>query len=87
MHYTPDILDYVSYTWLQWCWYFDESTKSKRLCSWLGPANKVGQEFYSYTILDNAQHIAQLFVIGIPQDGLISDHMIKETKNFMTSLE
>ena len=29
MHYTPDISEYVSFTWFQWCWYFDETTRSK----------------------------------------------------------
>ena len=31
IHYTPDISEYVTYTWFQRCWYLDESTKSKRL--------------------------------------------------------
>ena len=87
MHYTPDILEYVSYTWLQWCWYFDEYTKNKKLCYWLGPARQVGQEFCSYIILDNAQHIARFSVIGVLQDELLSDHMKEETKKIMTSLE
>ena len=74
MHYTPDISDYVSYTWFKWCWYLDEYTKSKKLCCWLGPTHQVGQAFFSYTILDNDQHIALLYVIGIPQDELLLDH-------------
>ena len=84
MYYTQD--DYVSYTYFQWCWYFDESTKSKQICSWLEPAHQVGQEFCSYIILNNAQHISRLSVIGIPQDEFLSDHMKEETKQFMTSL-
>ena len=27
MYYTPNISDYVSYTWFQWCCYIDESTR------------------------------------------------------------
>ena len=83
----PDISEYVSYTWFQWCWYFDESTKSKRVCCWLGPTHQVGQAFPFYTVLDNGQHITWSSVIGIPQDEFILDHMKEETKNFMTSLE
>ena len=26
MNYTPDISEYASYGWFQWCWYFDEKT-------------------------------------------------------------
>ena len=32
MQYTPDISEYVSFIWFQWCWYHDETTKTKRLC-------------------------------------------------------
>ena len=39
MHHTPDISKYVSYIWFHWCWYFNESTKTKQLCSYLGPAH------------------------------------------------
>ena len=77
MHYTPDILEYVSYTWFQWCCYLDESTKIKRLCCWLGPEHQVGHAFCSCIILGNAKHISRLSVIGIPQDELFSDHMKK----------
>ena len=87
MHYTPDISEYVSYTWFQWCWYYDEGTKSKRLCHWLGPAHQVGQAFCSYIILDNAEYIARSSVIGIDQPELNSDFMKDETSKFMTSME
>ena len=47
MNYTPDISEYVSFGWFQWCWYLDEGTKTKQLCRWLGPAHGVGQSFCS----------------------------------------
>ena len=58
-----------------------------KICHWLGHAHQVGRSFFSYIILDNAQHIAHSSVIGIPQYGLFLDHMKEKTKNFMTSLE
>ena len=87
IHYTSDISEYVSYTWIQWCYYFDEYTKSKQIFRWLGPSHQVGQECFSYIILENAQHIARSSVIGIPQEEFLSDHTKEETKKFMTSLE
>ena len=65
MHYTPDISEYVSFTWFQWCWYFDESTKSKLLCRWLGPAHQIGQAFCSNILLNNAEYIERSSVISI----------------------
>ena len=87
MHYTPDISEYLSYRWFQWCYYFDESTKSKRLCRWLGPAHKVGQSFCSYVILDNAEFIARSSVLPIPDDELLSADMVSQTSRFMQTLE
>ena len=87
MHYTPDISEYVSFTWFQWCWYFDESTKSKRLCRWLGPAHQIGQAFCSYVLLNNAEYIARSSVISIEDHELQSDHMQAERKKFMATIE
>ena len=87
MHYTPDISEYVSYTWFQWCHYYDEATKSKRLCRWLGPAHQVGQAFCSYILLDNAEYIARSTVVGIDQHELTTEAMKSETSKFMVSVE
>lgn len=58
MHYTPDISEYVSFGWFQWCYYFDEDSKSKKICRWLGPAHEVGQSFCHWVLLSNANYIA-----------------------------
>jgi hypothetical protein len=87
MHYTPDISEYTSYTWFQWCWYYDEVTKSKQLCRWLGPAHHIGQAFCSYILLDNGEFIARSSVIGILEHDITSAHMIMETKKFMDKVE
>ena len=88
MHYTPDISKYVSYTWFQWCHYFDESTKNKHLCRWLGPAHEVGQAFCSYILLDNhAEYTARSSVVGLEDHELTSDAMKEEMSKFMTSVE
>lgn len=87
MHYTPDISEYTSFTWFQWCWYFDESTKSKRLCRWLGPAHHIGQAFCSYILIDNAEFLARSSVIGIPDHDLESLHMKTQTEQFSRNVE
>ena len=87
MHYTPDISEYVSFSWFQWCWHLDETTKSKRLCRWLGPAHQVGQSFCSWLLLDNSECIARSTVIPIPDDELNSDSMTQQMKIFMDCIE
>ena len=87
MNYTPDIFEYVSFTWFQWFYYFDESTKTKRLCCWMGPAHHNGQYFCSYVILDNAEFLAISSFIPVPAKDLSSDDMQNQMTLFMQSLE
>ena len=58
MQYTPDISEYVSFMWFQWCWFHDENTKTKKICRLLGPAHQTRQSFCSYIVLPNGQYIA-----------------------------
>jgi hypothetical protein len=87
MNYTPDISEYASFTWFQWCYYFDEATKCKSLCRWLGPAHHIGQSFCSYIILEGGKFIARSSVIGIPDHELESPELKKQTDTFMETLE
>ena len=87
MHTTPDISEYVSFSWYQWCWYFDENTRSKRLCRWLGPAHQVSRSFCSYILLDNAQFIARSTVIHIPSTDLDSSEMKETMRSFTISVD
>ena len=79
MNYTPDISEYVSFRWYQWCWYFDEGTKVKALCLWLGPAHHIGQSFCFYIILSNGSYIACSSVVPIPDHDLHLDEMKERT--------
>ena len=73
MNYTPDISEYVSFSWFQWCWFYNEQTKEKQLCQWLGPAHGVGQRFCSFIIKANGKFIARSTVIGIDPSELQSN--------------
>ena len=87
MHYTPDISEYLSFSWFQWCWYFDHETRSKQLCRWLGPAHEVGQSFCFFVLLENGEYIARSTVIPIPEHDLTSNEMKERKEAFMSSVE
>ena len=53
IHYTPHILEYLSFTWFQWCWFYEEGSKTKKLGRCLGPAHQIGQSSCSYIIKPN----------------------------------
>lgn len=66
MCYTPNISEYISFGWFQWCYFFNEDSKSKKLCCWLGPAHEVGQSFCHWVFLSNRNFVACSSVIPIP---------------------
>jgi hypothetical protein len=87
LNYTPDISEYASFSWYQWCYYFDEATKCKSLCRWLGPAHHIGQSFCSYILLENGTFIARSSVVGIPEHELLEESLVEQTKAFTDSVE
>ena len=86
LNYTPDISEYVSYEWFQFCWYLDETTKAKTLCRWLGPAHTIGQSFCSHLLLANAEVIARSSVIGLTPEELTTANIKQQCDAFMLSV-
>lgn len=87
LNYTLDISEYVSYSWFQWFYYFDEGQKTKSLCRWLGPTNGVSQSFCSYILLENGSFIARSSVLAIPDSDLNASELQQQMKQFMTKVE
>ena len=87
MHYTSDITEYVSFTWFQWCWFYDKGSKTKQLGRWLGPAHQTGQSFFYYIIKLNGQYLARSTAISIPEDKLQMDDLKERTSIFMNCLK
>ena len=87
MNYTPDISEYVTFKWFQWCYYFDEGSRSKTLCRWLGPSHGIGQAFCSYLLTENGEFIARSSVIPVPTSDLHSDDVKNNMNKFMDNVE
>lgn len=86
-NYTPDISELVTFTWFQWCYYFDEGTRTKHIARWLGPAYGIGQAFCSYLLLGNGEYITRSSVIPIPEGELATDLVKEQCNKFMQSVE
>ena len=87
MHYTLDTLDFISFGWFQFFWYFYEGSRSKCLYRWIGPAHQVEKSFCSYLILEKLEYIAQSSVIPIHKFNFPSIEMKERMKKCMESLE
>jgi len=87
-HYTPDISEYVTFSWYQWCYYWDVDSKEKKLCRWLGPSHQIGQSFCSWILLlDNAHYIARSTVIPVPSTDLQINLVKESCRKFTDSVE
>ena len=87
MKYTPDISEYVSCSWFQWCFYFDDATKTKQLCRWLGPVHTIDQSLCSYILVETGEFIARSSVLGIPKHELSSSDLQSQMSSFMQAVE
>ena len=86
-NYTPDISEYVTFSWFQWCWYLDEDRKCKSLCRWIGPANYIGQSMCWFIICENGEYIARSSVIAVEEADFESSELKDQMKTFTKNLE
>ena len=63
---TPDISEFVDYSWYDWVAYFDpdigtldqdESPQKEKLGRWLGPSHRVGQAMCFYFLTETGKII------------------------------
>ena len=73
MNYTPDILEYITFQWYQWSYYWDEIRIEKVLCRWLGVDHSIGQSVCYYVLKSNGNFITKFSVIPVPHSDLNSE--------------
>ena len=84
MHYTLDISEYVNFHFYQWCYYWDETEKEKKLGRWLGVAHQVGQSMCYWVLVESGNYIARSTVIPISENDA-SSTLLKERMDRFTS--
>ena len=80
--YTPDISEYVTFGWYQWCYFWDEHTKEKRLGRWLGPAHRVGQALCYWVLNDRGEYLARSSVVPVPDSDFSVDSIKTQMKDY-----
>ena len=86
-NYTPDISEYITLTWYQWCCYFDEDRRSKSLCRWIGPANNIGQVMCWFVIIENGEYLARSSVIEADKLAIQAPELQSQVEKFTSNLE
>ena len=86
-NYTPDISEYVAFTWYQWYWYFDEDRRNKSLCRWIGPANNIGQAMCLFVIIENGEYLARSSVIEVDKLAMQTPELQSQMEKFTSNLQ
>ena len=86
MQYTPDISEYVVFRWYQWAYYWDDTSKEKRICRFLGIASNVGQSMCFWILLSNGEYLARSTVIPIPDEDLNSKTIQEQMSTYTNNL-
>jgi hypothetical protein len=86
MNYTPDISEYTTFKWYQWSYYWDEHSKQKKLCRWLGVAHEVGQAMCYWILIENGEFLARSTVIPIPPEDHNSEEIASQMALFDSSV-
>ena len=81
-NYTPDISEYTTLSWFQWCWCFAKDRRCKRLCCWIGPSLSIGQSLCWYVLIENGEYIACFSVIAVDPLEIKTYNMVKRTSDF-----
>ena len=83
---TPDISEFVDYSWYDWVAYFDpdigtldqdESPQKEKLGRWLGPSHRVGQAMCFYLLTETGKIISRSSVRRLSDDEM---HMNAEAR-------
>ena len=86
---TPDISEYLEFTWYEPVWYFEPTTfpeQTRKLARWIGVAHRVGQACY-WLLPSSGVPIARTTIQKIENDDMMTDQVKTEIKNLDLKLE
>ena len=88
--YSPDISEYIDFSWFQWVWYYDPHSPVSdkvQLGRWLGPAHDCGQGL-AYHILVSSGHVVTRSTVSIiERDDFDSEENLRRRDDFTKEME
>lgn len=86
--YTPDISEYLLYSWFDWVWYHDPSDYDKWLLGrWLGPAHNCGQGLASHILSASGKVVTRSSISNIPPQELSNEEISRRRSDFTAHME
>ena len=81
--HTPNISEYIIFTWYQWVWYYSTvSTHKFEIGRWLGPATNIGQGMAYYVLSNEGKVIVRSTVTSVSLDEMNSESVNILMKDF-----
>jgi hypothetical protein len=87
---TPDISEYISFSWYQPVWYFDKASfpeETNRIGRWIGVAHNIGQAMCFWILPKSGIPIARSTVRPITDDELLSEAVRQELQSYDQAIE
>jgi hypothetical protein len=87
---TPDISEYLEFTWFKPIWYYEPSVfpeENKHLAYWLGIAHRVGQAICYWILPSKGVPIARTTIQRIPKKERQTDHIISKLEELRKSID
>jgi hypothetical protein len=88
---TPDISEYLDYSWYQTIWYYDQDAQfpheRRKLGKWLGVAHRVGQALCFYILPASGRPIVRSTVQALTQDELNEESIQAQINDFDCKIE
>ena len=87
---TPDISEYLDFSWYAPVWYYDNKDwpeQKATLGRWLGVVHRIGQDMCYWVLAKNAQELVRSTVVSISEDELRDPTLIKHLAQFDTDIE
>ena len=86
--YTPNIAEYLLFSWYQWVWYYNPGDPDEvHIGRWLGPSNILGQCLASLILSDKGKVITRSSVSPLSTTENISDEVERQKQDFTTKIE
>ena len=86
--YTPDIAEYMLFSWYQWIWYHDPSDPNLiKLGRWIGPSVTSGQALASHVLTASGKVITRSTVSSLTPAESSSAEILQRQKDFTSSME
>lgn len=86
--YSPDISEYLSFSWFQWVWYHNPDSPDKAsLGRWLGPAHSVGQGLAYHVLTNKGKVIIRSTVNPIAENEIADEDVKRRMKDYTETME